>query len=200
MLSFQKPTKDVVHQFLGTQASSAFTYSAVGATANVPPADFIVDRARTRLGTGHHVFETAKAALQRWDHFQLGWVEPGSAESPIVPGQVVAIAASLFGTWWLNACRIVYVVDETGPISRFGFAYGTLADHAESGEERFLVEWNSADDSVWYDILAFSRPQQILPWLGYPLLRWLQELFRQDSAEAMQRAVESQTLLAAEMR
>ena len=31
------------------------------------------------------------------------------------------------GFWWLNACRIVYVVDEAGPITQFGFAYGTLA-------------------------------------------------------------------------
>jgi uncharacterized protein (UPF0548 family) len=27
-----------------------------------------------------------------------------------------------------------------GPVRRFGFAYGTLPDHVESGEERFTVE------------------------------------------------------------
>lgn len=62
------------------------------------------------------------------------------------------------GLWWLNACRIVYVVDESGPISRFGLAYGTLPGHVERGEERFMIEWNRGDNSVWYDILAFSRP------------------------------------------
>ena len=36
---------------------------------------------------------------------------------------------------------------------KFGFAYGTLPDHAATGEERFLIEWNQDDDSVWYDIL-----------------------------------------------
>jgi alpha-ketoglutarate-dependent taurine dioxygenase len=46
------------------------------------------------------------------------------------------------------------------PVRRFAFAYGTLAEHAESGEERFQVEWRE-DDSVWYDILAFSRPNQL---------------------------------------
>ncbi len=28
------------------------------------------------------------------------------------------------------------------------FRYGTLPDHAESGEERFAVDWNREDDSV----------------------------------------------------
>ena len=67
--------------------------------------------------------------------------------------------ARRFGLWWLSACRIVYVVDEAEPISRFGFAYGTLPDHAGTGEERFLVEWDRQSGEVWYEILAFSRPQ-----------------------------------------
>ena len=97
--------------------------------------------------------------------------------------------ARLFGHWWLNACRIVYVVDEEGPVTRFGFAYGTLPQHAESGEERFTVEWREADGAVWYDILAFSRPRQLLARAGYPFARRLQKRFARDSAAAMQRAV-----------
>jgi uncharacterized protein (UPF0548 family) len=56
----------------------------------------------------------------------------------------------------------VYVIDEEGPVKRFGFAYGALAEHEESGEERFTIEWNRDDDKVWYYILAFSRPRQML--------------------------------------
>jgi uncharacterized protein (UPF0548 family) len=91
--------------------------------------------------------------------------------------------------WWLNACRIVYAVDEMGPVCRFGFAYGTLPGHAESGEERFLVEWDRADDDVWYDIIAFSRPNHLLARLGYPLTRRTQKRFARDSAAAMRKAV-----------
>jgi uncharacterized protein (UPF0548 family) len=29
-------------------------------------------------------------------------------------------------------------------------------------EERFLIEWDHADDSVWYGILASSRPRNVL--------------------------------------
>ena len=88
---------------------------------------------------------------------------------------------------FLNACRIVYVRDEP---RRFSFAYGTLPDHIESGEERFTLEWQE-DDSVWYDILAFSRPNHFLARLGYPIVRRLQRRFARDSATAMKRAAGS---------
>jgi uncharacterized protein (UPF0548 family) len=108
-------------------------------------------------------------------------------ETPVQAGEVVAVIARLFGLWWLNACRIVYIMDEEGPVKRFGF--GTLPEHAESGEERFTMELHEQDDAVWYDILAFSRPQQVLARLGYPFARRLQKRFAKDSMEAMLRAI-----------
>jgi hypothetical protein len=82
-----------------------------------------------------------------------------------------------------------YAVDEQGPVQRYGFAYDTLPGHAESGEERFTVERREAGGAVWYDILAFSRPRQLLARLGYPFARGLQKRFARDSAAAMRRAV-----------
>ena len=101
----------------------------------------------------------------------------------------VGVLAHVLGLWSLNACRIVFTVDERGSDTRCGFAYGTLPDHVESGEERFTIEWHQADDSVWYDILAFSRPHHLLARLGYPLVRRLQKRFARDSAQAMMQAV-----------
>ena len=49
------------------------------------------------------------------------------------------------------------------------------------------MEWQE-DDSVWYDILAFSRPNHFLARLGYPIVRRLQRRFARDSAAAMKRA------------
>ena len=144
-----------------------------------------MDRTRIKLGEGERVFQAAKIALQRWRQFDLGWLEAWSPETPIQTGEVVAIVARSIDLWWLNACKIVYVVDESGPISRFGFAYGTLPSHAGRGEERFLIEWVHADNSVWYDILAFSRPNQFLSRLGYPFVRRTQKRFGRDSAAAM---------------
>ncbi len=191
MLSLRKPSADSVRRFLAGQAELDFTYSAVGATATTPPAGFVVDRTRIKLGEGETVFRAAGDALRRWEQFRLGWVEACPSDTPIQKGEVVAVMGRAVGLWWLNACRVVYVVDEAGPISKFGFAYGTLPGHVESGEERFLVEWNKGDDGVWYDILAFSRPNQFSARLGYPVVRRLQRRFGRDSAASMLRAVGS---------
>lgn len=191
MLSLRKPSPGSICQFLTTQGKLELTYSAVGATATTPPAGYVVDHTRIKLGEGEATFEAARHALENWRQFDLGWVEARSPNTPIKSGEVVAVLARAIGLWWLNACRIVYVVDERGPIAKFGFAYGTLPDHAGSGEERFLIEWNRADDSVRYDILAFSRPQHFLVRLGYPLVRRAQKQFGRDSSAAMLRAVGS---------
>jgi uncharacterized protein (UPF0548 family) len=191
MLSLRKPSADSIRRFLTAQSKLGFSYRAVGATASQLPAGFIVDRTRIRLGEGERVFRAAKAALQRWRQFDLGWLKACSPETPIQSGEVVAIVARAVGLWWLNACKIVYVVDESGPITRFGFAYGTLADHAERGEERFLIEWDQRDNSVWYDILAFSRPNHFLARLGYPIVRRTQKRFGRESAAAMLRIASS---------
>jgi len=189
MVLFREPLPAALDAFLAAQADLDFTYPAVGATADTPPPGYAVDRTHVRLGEGEDVFRAGRAALERWDQFRLGWVRPYPGDTPLRAGGVVAVVARLLGVWWVNACRVVYVVDETGPACRFGFAYGTLPGHAESGEERFLVEWDRADDSVWYDILAFSRPRHPLARLGYPLTRRTQRRFARDSAAAMLRAV-----------
>ncbi len=191
MLSLRKPSAESMQRFIMEQAPLNFSYSALGATATTPPAGYVVDRTRIKLGQGEAVFHLAKTALQHWEQFRLGWVEAWSPDTPIKTGEVVAVLGRAIGLWWLNACRVVYAVDEQGPISKFGFAYGTLPGHVESGEERFLIEWNHADDSVCYDILAFSRPNHFLTRLGYPVVRRMQKRFGRDSAAAMLKAVRS---------
>jgi uncharacterized protein (UPF0548 family) len=191
MLSLKKPSPEAIRQFLTVQSKLDLTYAAVGATATTPPAEYVVDHTRVKIGEGEEVFMAAKAALENWKQFNLGWLEAWSSETPIQTGNVVAVLARTIGLWWLNACRIVYVVNEAGPITKYGFAYGTLPEHAGSGEERFLIEWDRADDSVWYDILAFSRPQHFLVRLGYPMARRMQKQFGRDSVAAMMRSVSS---------
>lgn len=191
MLVFRKPSPAKIRDFLESQARLELTYTAVGATAAVPPPGYVVDHTRIRLGEGAAVFETAKSALVRWEQFRLGWVEAWPSDTPIRTGEVVAVIARAFGMWWLNACRIVYVVDDWEPVRRFGFGYGTLPGHLGTGEERFLIEWDRTNDAVWYDILAFSRPQQLLPRLGYPMMRRTQRRFGRGSAAVMLGVVRS---------
>jgi uncharacterized protein (UPF0548 family) len=87
----------------------------------------------------------------------LGWVSVFPRDTKIRPGAVVAVVVSHFGFWSVNVSRIVFVEN---PCS---FAYGTLDEHAESGEEKFTVSWDEADASVWYDVLAFSKPNHTKP-------------------------------------
>ena len=189
MLSLRRPSTSAIRGFLASQSKLGFTYAAIGCTATVPPAGYNVDHTRVALGTGEKVFNRARAALERWDHFRLGWVESWPPETPIQPGEVVSVVAHKFRMWSVNACRIVYVVDEPGPVHRFGFAYGTLPDHVETGEERFVVEWDESSGEVWYDILAFSRPRHPLARAGNAYMRRMQKRFGRESAAAMQRAV-----------
>lgn len=191
MFWLRKPSAESIRHILLEQAKLDFTYSAVGATAHTPPDGYVVDRTRIELGAGESVFHSAQAALKRWDQFRLGWVEAWPSDTPIQAGEVVSVMGWVLGAWWLNFCRIVYVVDESGPMTRFGFAYGTLPGHVESGEELFLIEWDRNTDRVSYNILAFSRPNHFLARLGYPLVRRNQKRFGRDSAAAMFRVVNS---------
>jgi uncharacterized protein (UPF0548 family) len=189
-LTWRKPSATTLRRFLEEQASADFNYQAVGATAGELPAGFVVDRTRILLGSGEAVYQSACRALERWQQFQLGWVEAWPADTPLKPGEQVAVTGWAVGFWWLNACRIVYVVKESGSNCRFGFAYGTLPCHVGSGEERFLIEWNRETDQVHYDILAFSRPNHWLIRLGYPLVRRNQKRFGRDSSASLFRAVQ----------
>jgi len=120
--SFRKPSIEFIRRFLDEQQKLNVTYSFVGATAATPPAGFVVDRTRIRLGSGESTFFAGKAALQGWDQFRLPWLEACPSDTPIQTGEVVAVLARAAGLWWLNACRIVYGIDENGSGKRFGFA------------------------------------------------------------------------------
>jgi uncharacterized protein (UPF0548 family) len=190
MLLLHDPSKEEIERFLASQANATFSYSDVGASNNSPPSTFRVDHNRIQLGRGKEVFDKAREAIGSWKPFDLGWVRLCWPDTPIKPGSTVAILAKSFGLRSLNAARIVYVIEDLAPHVRFGFAYGTLPEHVECGEERFLVEWRE-DDSVWYDLLAFSRPKHLLIKAGYPLGRMMQRRFVRDSQRAMIRAVEA---------
>ena len=185
-LSLGRPSPDEIRAFLDRQRGAPFSYPDVGATRSTPPPGWAVDHNRIRLGQGRADFEAACAAVRRWEMFRIGWVEIQGADAPLATGLVIGPLAHVFGVWFMNACRVVYLIDEE---RRFGFAYGTLPAHAESGEERFSVEWREEDDSVWYDLLAFSRPGQWLTRLGEPVVRRLQKRFAKASMAAMERAV-----------
>ena len=190
MFLLSRPSDADIRGFLAGQHAARFSYAEVGFTRNAAaPAGFNVDHNRVLLGHGQQAFAQATAAIRRWQMFAVARVELCWPTAPIATGAEVAVLARHFGFWSLNAARVVYTVNESGEVQRFGFAYGTLRDHAESGEERFLVEWDRRDDSVSYDLFAFSRPQNPLARIAKPLARRLQREFARESKAAMLRAM-----------
>jgi uncharacterized protein (UPF0548 family) len=186
-----EPSPQRIARFLDAQRVAPFSYDEVGATreAAKTPAGYAVDHNRTRLGTGKDAFERAVAALYAWKMFDLGWARLVPADAPVEVGTTVAVLARHYGFYSLNPCRISYTIEEDeGGLVRRGFAYGTLPEHGERGEERFTVEWHREKGPVYYDLYALSRPNRLLAWLGYPLARRLQRRFARDSLQAMVRA------------
>jgi len=192
MFCRSKPTRSTIDAFLGAQQTQNFSYAEVGASRKEAPSAYTVDHNRILLGQGARIFERAKLAIREWKMFDMPWIELCWPSAPIEPGTTVAVLVSHLGFWSLNAARIIYTIEESGPINKFGFAYGTLPNHAERGEERFSVEFNLLNQSVTYGLYAFSQPNTLAR-LAYPLTRSLQKRFAQDSRTAMKNAVQERS-------
>jgi len=185
----RRPASNRITQFLNESKNLPLSYGPVG-IARHSPRGFKLDEARAVIGVGLAAFKTAKDALCHWRHFDFGWVELHPQGAAIETGTVVAVLVQHLGFWSLNGCRIVYLThDDDDHETSFGFAYGTLANHAELGEEIFEVSFDPASQEVSYTIRAVSKPRAALALAGYPITRMLQERFRRDSIAAMKRAV-----------
>lgn len=202
MLLWRRPDDTYFRNLLTEQRDKPYTYPKVQGTFGKKDkaacqeliADgYDVDHSRVKLGEGEECFNSAVRAMREWRmHRFSNWVELLFPDCPLQVGETVGVLASHTACYSFSICKIVYTVDELdedGTVRRFGFAYGTLETHVESGEERFLIEWNRADNSVYYDLLAFSRPSTWFTRLGYPLARRYQASFARDSSAAMRAAV-----------
>jgi len=186
MFFIRRPSRDTIERFLADSQHLPLSYGPVGLVQSGECRS--LDEASVVIGHGRHDFERAKAALVEWRQFDLGWVELWPRQSPTAVGPVVAVLIKHLGFWSLNGCKVAYHADANGS-SAFGYAYGTLSNHAESGEELFDVFIDPRTDDVIYRIRATSKPQAMLTWIGQPIVRALQGRFRRDSAAAMKRAI-----------
>jgi uncharacterized protein (UPF0548 family) len=150
------------------------TYAEVGATRDGDlPDGYRRIRARALVGRGPHVFAAAVRGLRSFDmqrgaglrvRFIRSGAPPSGAEAELsslrtdAPGvEVAAEVAMGMGVGPLRLwapCRVVWVIDEP---RLYGYGYGTLPGHPESGEEGFLVSLDE-QEFVRLEIRAFSRP------------------------------------------
>jgi uncharacterized protein (UPF0548 family) len=188
MFLAHRPNARAIEEFIKQSINLPLSYEQVG-LAKQSPSDFKIDQASGVIGRGQTAFERAKLALHEWRHFELGWVEIFPKNAPIEPGTTVAVLVHHFGFWSLNGCRVVYELGDRSDDTSFGFAYGTLTNHAEMGEEIFQISISPESEEVSYNIRAASKPRAVLARMGYPITRRLQARFRRESIAAMQRAV-----------
>ena len=142
------------------------------------------------LGSGDETFERAWSALQVWRQFDFDWVDLIAPAPPTQVNTNIAVLIRHLGFWSLNGGRILYTLEKDDERSRHrGYAYGTLTNHSERGEEIFRVAMDRSTGAVTYSILAVSRPRSALAWCGYPVARALQRRFHRDSGAAMRRAL-----------
>jgi uncharacterized protein (UPF0548 family) len=187
MFLARRPTPHEIDRFLHDSQNLPLSYGPIGiVTSNMVHRR--LDEATVAVGRGVADFERARAALVAWKQFDIGWVETFPRHAPVTAGTVVAVLIRHFGFWSLNGCRVLYDVGSPTDAARFGFANGTLTNHAESGEELFEVFIEPQTQDVVYRIRAISWPQTALTRVSQPVVRALQARFRLDSVAAIARA------------
>ena len=187
MFLARRPTRNVIDRFLRESQGLPLSYGPIG-IVRTRAAGQHFDELTVAIGQGQADFERARAALLAWKQFDIGWVETFPRHAPVAVGTIVAVLIRHLGFWSLNGCRVVYSVGSPDDVARVGFAYGTLTNHAESGEELFEVFIDPRTDDVVYRIRATSRPRATLARFGQPIVRALQARFRDHSVAAMKLA------------
>lgn len=169
-----RPDPATLEQLVEASTDARITYSPVGGTLTQPVAGSRPVTRTASAGSGPATFAAARDAITSWaGHRAMNMIlEP--ATPPLVEGATMAFAMPMrpLPIWVTGACRVMQVVDEP---RRFGFAYGTLPHHPESGEEAFLVH-HLDDDVVEFEVTAFSEPQDPVMALAGPVGRGAQRL------------------------
>jgi len=136
------------------------------------------------LGSGPGVFARAVAGLEAWAVYPA-WLTLYPHPAPPAEGTCAALLTGFGPVWTVSAVRVVAA--RRTP-QRFSFTLGTLPQHALTGLERFSVYRDDAE-TVWYEIMAVSRPRHPLARVGAPALRRVQRRFARDSVRSLRRFV-----------
>jgi uncharacterized protein (UPF0548 family) len=163
---------------LSDLAALPLSYTEVGATAGPLPAGYHHVHKSAVIGRGRRRFEDAADKGMRWGMLRgAGLRVEATTEVAAVGSEVIVRLGPVRAP-----CRVVYIVDE--PDLR-GFAYGTLPGHAESGEERFVVRYDSASGEVVAEVTAFSRHATWWSRLGSPVTSVAQRVITERYLRAL---------------
>jgi uncharacterized protein (UPF0548 family) len=172
----RRPSDAKLLQILAEVSDAPFTYDRVRATTRPDdlPAGYHHVHSTRVVGHGDEAFAAAVRGIGGWQLHRRQGFRVAPDDPPVAVGTVVVVDVPVTALHVIASCRIAWVVDEA---DRFGFGYGTLPVHPESGEEAFVVERHATGNrgaEVRLAITAFSRPRHPLVRLGGPVSRWQQ--------------------------
>ncbi len=187
MFLVRRPSDAKLSQIAASVVDAPFTYDEIAATAHpdeLPEGYHRVHASRV-VGDGDEAFAAAVDGIRRWQLHRRQGYRLAPEDPPIEVGTVVAVDVPLVAVHVIATCRIAWVVDEP---DRFGFGYGTLPIHPESGEEAFVVQRHDPHDAagpVRLAITAFSRPRHPVVRLAGPMARRQQARATQGYLDAL---------------
>jgi len=166
-----------VERRLAAARQAEVTYDHVGST--LAPERWPDRRPHVRqrvLGLGAEDFAAAADRVRAWAPQRHLGATVHPADPPIVEGTAVLVELRKGPLAVVAPTRVVAVIDEPG--RRFGFAYGTLPGHVESGEESFLVELQGdpgdPEAPVVGTVSVDAVPATLVARLGAPLVHVVQ--------------------------
>lgn len=169
---------------------STLTYPEVGATRLGPlPDGYHHLHHRVRIGRGRAAFQAAGAAVTDWTMHRTAGARLRSSAARADAGATVRVSIGIGPVRFVAPCEIIWTAYES---TRTGFAYGTLPGHPERGEESFVVDLTD-DGSVWFTVLAFSRPDRWYTRLAGPVVPLVQRLYARRLGRVLRRVVETGT-------
>jgi uncharacterized protein (UPF0548 family) len=165
---------------------NTLTYPEVGATRLGPlPDGYHHLHHRAAVGRGREDFEAAGAAVTEWRMHRATGARVNASAARAAAGVTVEVSAGIGPLRLTVPCEVVWTAYEK---DRCGFAYGTRARHPECGEESFVVEL-ADDGTVWFTVMAFSRPCSWYTRLAGPLVPVAQRWYARRLTTVLRRTV-----------
>ena len=149
-----RPAASTLAELRRLAEAGALSYRHVGSTLD-PAAwpDRKMYEETVLLGAGDAVFAAAGDALRSWVcHRGIG-ARVFPADAALVEGTTLLVALPIGPASVVVPNRVVWTVDEA---DRYGFGYGTIHGHQETGEEAFLAH-RSEDGTVRATIRVDAR-------------------------------------------
>jgi uncharacterized protein (UPF0548 family) len=166
MILLARPTDAELERLLVEMSSRELTYPDVGRTREPElPTGYRHDRSSVVIGNGDAAFRRGQDALRSWQAHSHAGVTLTPPAPALKEGNDLIGTVQLGLVFVTTPCRIVYVTDDK---DAFGFGYGTLPGHPERGEEAFHVRRGQGGETR-FEIVAFSRPADLLARLGSPV-------------------------------